>query len=468
MLVSLFAYMAVFAFISRESIPLPGLTYYAASCGYGLLFWLPYIADRLIGARFKGFLYTLIFPLAYTSWEYVFTSINPFFTTGSTAYTQYGNLPLMQMVSVTGMWGIVFIMAWFASVVNWAWDRSFVLPEIRSGVGLYAGILALVLLSGGTRLAVFHPDSTTVRASSLVATPEIEALLEGTNWDDKWNDQTIRDDTPIDEAKLVFSKVLDKYLELSRQEAQSGSKLLLWQEGAAFAFEEDERSFIERGRKLADEENIYLFMPIMIMTGDFFKVPGRNKLIGIDPSGNIVCEYTKTFPVPGEPVISGDGLIPVINTPYGKIAAAICFDFDNPAHIRQAGKAGADIMLNPSYDYKGITPFHTYQNAFRAVENGVSIMRCTGQGFSAAYDYQGRVLSARNYFENNSGALVSYLPVKGTRTVNSIIGDLFVWLCIVAFLSISILGFAGRKRRKYEAANQSEGDSAAFLLSGKV
>ena len=51
------------------------------------------------------------------------------------AYTQYGNLPLLQLLSVTGLWGIDFLMSWLASVVNWAWERGFAWPRVRGGDG---------------------------------------------------------------------------------------------------------------------------------------------------------------------------------------------------------------------------------------------------------------------------------------------------------------------------------------------
>lgn len=39
---------------------------------------------------------------------------------GSIAYTQYGNLPLSQITTVTGLFGLTFIIAWFASALEYA------------------------------------------------------------------------------------------------------------------------------------------------------------------------------------------------------------------------------------------------------------------------------------------------------------------------------------------------------------
>ena len=94
------------------------------------------------------------------------------------AYTQYGNLPLLQLLSVTGLWGIVFVMSWLASVVNWAWERSFAWPRVRGGAALYASLLALVLLFGGVRLALFPAQASTVRVAGITPSHAVIAAAE--------------------------------------------------------------------------------------------------------------------------------------------------------------------------------------------------------------------------------------------------------------------------------------------------
>src|SRR5215469_14989492 len=130
---------------------------------------LPYLIDRLSSSRLRGLLGTLIFPLSFVMIDYLKTLFYPFGSVGSLAYTQYGNLPLLQLVSVTGISGIVFLITWFASVINWAWEQHFAWPRIRAGVLLYAGLLALVVLGGGARLALFPPQSQTVRVAGISA-----------------------------------------------------------------------------------------------------------------------------------------------------------------------------------------------------------------------------------------------------------------------------------------------------------
>ena len=144
----------------------------------GVIITLPYLIDRVVAPRLGGMLGTLVFPLAVTTVWYLFAVVSPWGTVYNPAYTQYGNLPLLQLLSVTGLWGIVFVMSWLASVVNWAWERSFAWPRVRGGAALYASLLALVLLFGGVRLALFPAQASTVRVAGITPSHAVIAAAE--------------------------------------------------------------------------------------------------------------------------------------------------------------------------------------------------------------------------------------------------------------------------------------------------
>jgi apolipoprotein N-acyltransferase len=133
--------------------------------------------------------------------------------------------------------------------------------------------------------------------------------------------------------------------------------------------------------------------------------------------------------------VRGDGEILTSDTPYGKIAAAICFDMDFPNLIRQAGDAGVDVMFNPSNDWEEVASLRMRMATFRAIENGFSLVRPTSHGFSVVTDYQGRVLGLTNYFTSEGPAMVAYVPTKGVKTVYSQVGDLFAWLCMAGLVA---------------------------------
>jgi apolipoprotein N-acyltransferase len=119
--VALYAGMAVGM---RGVIPIAGPPFYAVAGVIALSLAMPLVADRLVGPRIAGAWSTLVFPMAWVAIEFAQARVGGYGTNGSIAYTQSGNLPLVQLAAVTGIWGITFLIAWFASIVNWSWERQ--------------------------------------------------------------------------------------------------------------------------------------------------------------------------------------------------------------------------------------------------------------------------------------------------------------------------------------------------------
>lgn len=219
---------------------------------------------------------------------------------------------------------------------------------------------------------------------------------------------------------------------------------MLWAEANAMVDKEDEDELIDRGRQFAIQQDVYLSMAL------FTRIPNQyrreNKTVTIDPTGEVVSTYFKSRPPIGEPSVIGDGIIPVISTPFGKISSVICSDMDSPFHLRQQSvREGIDIMLAPSWDWREIDPYHTWMTAFRGIENGFSIVRQTNDGLSQATDYQGNILASMDHYTTEEHVMISHVPTGGVTTIYSRVGDVFAWLCLGGFLSM--VGAAVRRAR---------------------
>jgi len=318
------------------------------------------------------------------------------------------------MVSVTGLWGLTFIIIWFASVVNWVWEQGFRWPQIRLGMGIYAGIMAVVLLLGGARLVFFPSVSGTIRVGSVTASQTIVIQLRKCLENEDWKC-----------VRRTSDQLFTVLIEDSQQAARAGANIVFWQEYAARVLHSDEQAFIERGRELARQENIYLGMVLFTMTRAYPDEFGENKVIWIAPSGEVIAEYLKSRPVPGETCIAGEGNIPVFHSPYSKIASVICYDMDFPGFVRRAGQAGADLMLVPARDWKEVNLLHSQMAVFRAIENGFSLVRSTDQGVSVACDYQGQILARLDQLTTKERFMIADIPIRGVTTIYSRIGVLF-------------------------------------------
>ena len=142
-----------------------------------------------------------------------------------------------------------------------------------------------------------------------------------------------------------------------------------------------------------------------------------------------------------------DGKLRILDTPFGRLSAAICFDADFPQTLRQAGLLNTDIVLNPSNEWAAIDPWHTQMASLRAIEEGASIVHQASHGLSAAFDYQGNRLAAVDYFRSGAGTMIADVPTRGVRTLYSRLGDWFAWACIAALVLLVVTGLArGRTR----------------------
>ena len=445
------------AIVLQGIIPISGIPYYLVILFLSFVTALPYLADRLISPRLQGFVATLVFPAAYTAVEYL-GSLGSFGAFSSMANTQYGNLPLMQLVSVTGIWGITFLINWFAAVVNWAWEREFAWPEVRVGVLLYAGILAAVLLGGGARLVLFPPKANLVRvvglsASQAALTAESQQLPMETQMSLMSGKAGPAE---LAQARSAYAPVADDLLARTQQEATAGAKIVVWPETGASVLQKDAPALIQRASALAKQEGIYLDLGLAVIQQNAAGGPAvEDEAVLLDPTGKVVWTYEKTHLVPFQEtgvVIPGNGKVPWVDTPFGRLAGVICFDLDFPGTIRQAGQAGADLLLAPSNDWQAVDPLHTQAAAFRAIENGFSLVRQTSHGLAMAVDYEGHVLAASDFFTTDQQVMVAYLPMHGVRTIYAAIGDLFAWLCLLGVVALAGLAIIMQSRRRHAAA----------------
>ncbi|MCK4516985.1 MAG: hypothetical protein KAU31_17120, partial [Spirochaetaceae bacterium] len=90
----------------------------ATEIGFGFLLAAPMLIalhlDRAFARRVGGLGATLIYAFAYTTLEFLF-GLTPIGTSLSISVTQFDFLPFIQLASIAGIWGISFIVSWFAS-----------------------------------------------------------------------------------------------------------------------------------------------------------------------------------------------------------------------------------------------------------------------------------------------------------------------------------------------------------------
>ncbi|MCD4673720.1 MAG: hypothetical protein K8R77_13735 [Anaerolineaceae bacterium] len=404
---------------------------------------VPFVVDRLYYRRWTQegltpFWLTLVYPISVTAVDFFSSSGSPFGSFGAGAYSQTGFTALMQLTSITGMWGIPFIVSWFASVVSYIWGNGFQWMNIRRGVLIFTGVLALVFGYGFGRmaLATSTPQEVLIGGFSL---PEDGFVSMMALWQDG-------DEGTYHEA---VTELHIQQLSQVRIMAQKGARIVVLQEAAGMGFREEVDALLVNAASLAQEEGIYLVLPTATMDPAGEELY-HNVVRIIDPNGEIVLEHYKYGGTQFEGSVTGSGELQTVETPYGTLSAVICWDADFPAAIKQAGKQDVDLLFIPANDWLEIRDIHAGMATFRAVENGMPIYRQTGAGVSIVTDAYGRVVNRIDIFEKENAGVwgneqMVMTPVGSIKTPYPKIGDAFGLVMLVNL--IGLLGFAWMKRK---------------------
>lgn len=380
---------------------------------YSIPICLFHLPGYLIWSKFKNKKHALfLFPVSMIIMEWVQYTFTPLASWGVAAYTMHDNVSLIQMVSLFGLAGLSFLIYWVnVSIANIVIERktsisTFQLPLI---------MLLLLVAFGSIRYDMSKDNGVDSLTVAAVGTDSEASGLP----------------LPTKERTEQTKTALFKR---TKTAAEGGAKLISWNEAAMFVMPEDENEWIHSIKELADELNITLVASYVTPISQS-PLKYENKYQFIDSSGNITHKYLKHEPVPGEPAVQGKSLLKVADIKGTKVGAAICYDYDFPYLAKGYGELGADIVMLPSSDWRGIDPVHTEMAAFRAVEQGHSVLRSTRFGLSAAITPYGEMASQMSSFDDNDKIMYAQLPTKGVTTLYSVIQDSFVYLCIGFFLS---------------------------------
>jgi apolipoprotein N-acyltransferase len=393
---------------------------------FTLYIMIPCLVDRVLYKKINNqFLSTLVYPLSLIVVQFMLSYVEQLGTILHWTGSMFSFKPLIQLVSITGVWGPSFLVGWLASIINLLLEEKLELKKVKLPVIVFTGLFLIVIFYGSIRLAFFAPVSGTVKVGSVITGFEEDNMFYIYE-DDMSETDKLREK---EKYRTLTFKIQDELFTTSEKLIPSGINILSWASGNAVVFAEDEAALISRMQDFARENQIYFF-PSMLVLGDY-KGPDQNHVLAIKPDGVIAYDHYKGRN-PDARFYQGS-LIEFIITPYGKIASPICFEMEFHRLIRQAGKNGVDILIVPGDEpARGAANMHTEISMFRAIENGCSMLRTTLEGLTMGADYQGRILSQLDFYKTlKNRTIITELPVKGVKTIYSRAGDWFAWLCVI-------------------------------------
>lgn len=417
------------------------LLYFLGAAGLGFVLAIPYIVDRLLGSRLGTVGRLGLFPAALVVCASLLGQFGPFGTMfGAFAVTQHEQLGLLQVLSLGGTYTVAFLIGTLATVTNHVWETRVSRQSVRVAV-VYAAGVAVIVAGGQLRTALFPvPSSPTVRVAGINPTSaSIDAAEHRLG--ESLTDLNAVSRVDPDRVRTAVAGLNAQLLADTRRAAEAGAKIVLWSENSARFLDMDESAFLSQAGVLARQFGIYLDVAANVYLPD---APyGRDETVLIGPDGGIMWTYQKRHPVPGMELYKpGDGPVPVVNTPYGRLANVICYDADFPALMH----VNADIMLVPGGDWPELGRTHTQMEAMRAIENGYNLVRSDFDGSSQAFDYQGHMLSQQDTTTGDNSPWLSDIPTRGKTTIFRVTGEILAWLCLIFVLASIGMSFRRRTR----------------------
>ena len=294
----------------------------------GAISVFPFVVDRLLYGRLDGYASTLLWPLLMVTINYLLGSYVP-----SPALSQIEYLSLIQIVSITGMGGLVFLIYWFAGTANRIWESGFDWRLAKRDGSIFLGGLMLVLLYGETRLLFASSSDETMQVAMVNLRPNA-----------------------LDRLGDFDPDIVTELFDVSQKAVDADSKVIAWSEANVNIPLDYEDDLIELGRDFAKDNEVFLFMSFRVWPTLSRNI---NKTVGFSPNGEIVVDYLKSNPVPilEAGMKKGDGEVAIATIQDVRTGHVICYDMDFPSFIQQAGKNDVDILFAPSSDWREVRFF---------------------------------------------------------------------------------------------------------------
>jgi apolipoprotein N-acyltransferase len=370
--------------------------------GFGVLFARGFLR------RGSLFLASVALPVYWVTWEYLTAIASPHSTWGNLAYTQMDFLPLIQIASVTGVWGISFVVFLFAGTVAVLLGGEGNLSR-RSALAVALGFLICsVLVFGDWRLQSNHSAKSvavTLMAKDVPMTVYLGTEHQAVELLHEYADE-VRRVTPVGTQAVVLPEKIGRVSERALPEVDA-----LFSSAAA-----------------ATDAAVVVGLVRLTSSGAF------NSSRFYSPDGKLDANYDKHHLLPGvEPEKPGDKRV-VLDEPSGRWGLQICKDMDFPKLSREYAAEQADLLLVPAWDFNVDRWLHSRMAVLRAVESGFALARSARNGLLTLSDNRGRIIAETATVPGRFVSISGKLNVAREETFYARTGDWLAWLCVGTFV----------------------------------
>jgi apolipoprotein N-acyltransferase len=439
--------------------------------------------------------------------------------------SQYQLVPLIQIASVTGVYGVSFLVVWVSLSLFSAGRMIFRRPTLRMAwqaeIALPMVVVVALFGFGFARINGHNPSGATLRIT-LVQPGIPQALIWNSSEDDKrfqqllqLSQQALDSDGLKNHEALLGAPASRRPVGSQNTELAGGTPalpgipqgrakdsqtdLLIWPESAVPALDETnyiaitnlirthdvwlifnaEDAVWRPEAKNRDDFDVFNAAFLVNPEGRFAAVYHKQKLVVFGEYIPLVrwLPFIKWFtpitgsfasgerPVPFEmerrlPArLESNADFPNAGSETGapdrvKTSTLICFEDMFPELAREYVEDDTDFLVNLTNDGWFGDSAEQWQHAacgvFRAVENGVPLVRCCNNGVTCWIDATGRmreILKDQNGSVYGIGAMTIEIPLQQhAPTFYNRHGDRFGWGCVILALALVARQIIGRRK----------------------
>jgi apolipoprotein N-acyltransferase len=426
---------------------------------------LQYVAFMAVCTRIlrrSGGLGFLVFPAGWVLFDWLRSLGFLGYPWAMLGASQYRFIPLIQVSSITGVWGVTFIVILFDSVVAWcllALIRRQPMPKgpaVLLGVVLVASLgwgalrigrepagepasartirLALVQQNADPRKDDYGEVSRTLKRLTESALPGRPDLVV---WSETAFVPNIRRWSAEDPAEYPLARLVREFLG--------------WQKtiGTWLITGNDDYEIVQSaaGEERRDYNGAVLFSP----SGERIDTYRKIHLVPFTE----YFPYKKQLPAIYRLLQSFDAYLwepgrqrVVFRHPLFSFCTPICFEDAFPDDVRLFVRAGAEVIVNLSNDYWSQTEAEAMQHAanavFRAVENARPLVRASASGLTCTVDTLGRITARSPIYQES--VLTADVRLELDRTTPyTRWGDWFPPAMAALLLAALAAGILGRR-----------------------
>ncbi|HTQ62970.1 MAG TPA: apolipoprotein N-acyltransferase [Candidatus Solibacter sp.] len=364
-------------------------------------------------------------------------------------YPAAANVALVQLTTVTGIYGLSFVVAAFNALLAWSDAITTQPPRRRLAILVGATAIVLVVMIVGPRFVPQAIANHTARAVQL-------NFPEADEYPSDWFTAHAADMDEIERFSLAPSA--------------HHPDLLVWPEAPAPFSYQDVR-FGQMATNLAIRfgnpfiVGVVEWKPETVSTGGTRHtiMAPYNSALMFDGQGRRVFSYDKIHLVPFgeyEPFPLIHRVVANVSSEVGgfrkgttysvgrfanghSFGVFICYEAIYPGEIRHFAANGAQLFVNISNDgwfgHSAAAEQHLRMARVRAVENRRWIVRATNSGITASIDPYGRIL--RPLPRDVRAAADLPYDFRTNETIYTRFGDWFAWLCVLVSVILLVIGW---------------------------